>query len=94
VSFDRITELLQSAEQTLVAAALETGPVAKRLRFEAQGLRTQAAEVAEQTKPGVIHNAHGYGVLLGVTAKGLAEVTFGGEPFAVALPISDLKEAW
>ncbi len=79
MSYDRIVELL-------TAAQLEDAQTARTLRV-------QADDLAADTKPGVVHPDHGYGAIVGVTKDGDLEVAFGGDPFAVAVPIDHIREA-
>jgi hypothetical protein len=90
VSFDRIAELLAEADNHTVQANLtrDGGHLQTARR-----LRSMADDIAAATKLGVEHPEHGYGVCVGVTRDGLLEVVFGGDEWAVALPIDQVREA-
>jgi hypothetical protein len=94
VSLNRIRSLVGGAQHLLAEAELEPVPGrVRKLQAEAKKLLGQADEVAEKTKPGITHLTFGYGVIVGVGPEGHLDITFGGDPFAVAIPIDDVEPA-
>jgi hypothetical protein len=51
-----------------------------------------ASRLADSTQPEVVHPGHGKGVVVGVTAGGMLEVHFDGQPYAVAVPADSVHE--
>lgn len=94
MSLDRIRALLRDADRKANQAGAATDDtVAQDLRAAAYRLRAAASRIAERDLPGVIHPQHQYGVVVGVTRRGLLEVVFGGAVWTVAVPADDVKDA-
>lgn len=93
MSLHDIAALLADADQTDVDASLLEGTPAEELKARARVLRQRANDLADRTKPGVMHPNHGYGVCVGVTKAGQLEVAFGGDPFAIALSVDKVRAA-
>jgi hypothetical protein len=77
VSLDRIAALIRNS---------------RKRPADAERLIAEADMVAESSQPEVTHPKHeGMGVVVGVTRDGHLEVTFGGNPWAVALPLDSVR---
>jgi hypothetical protein len=90
VSLKEIAGLLADADQTDIDARLLDGDAAAGLKSRARDLRRRANELADKTKPGIIHPLYGYGVILG-TRNSMLLVSFGGKP--LALPADKVEAA-